>query len=181
MHFGNLGRRFVREREGQSLVETAAFMVFMVLLIAYTVDFGYFFLVAANLTSASRIATEYAIEGYASPGQVVLPASGPGTATNSVTALALADMVGLLDSASTTTVQVCSKLLGINGNITNCASYGPSATSYSPDPDPEAPHFYLTRVDVTYQLQPPIPLSFFSVPLLPSLSFHRETSMRMTD
>jgi len=36
-------------------------------------------------------------------------------------------------------------------------------------------------VDVTYTIHPPIPLSFFSYSLVPSLKFHRQVSMRVLD
>jgi hypothetical protein len=52
---------------------------------------------------------------------------------------------------------------------------------FTPATDPEAPTFLLNRVDVTYTVQPPIPLSFFSYPLLPSMKFHRQVSMRAMD
>lgn len=198
MHFGNnlcrispaLGRRnspagaarrSYRDEQGQGLVETAIFMILMVLLVAYTVDFGYFFMVAANLTSASRNAAEYSIQGYQSPGQNTLPIAGPVSTQTSVAALAMADLGSLIDSSTETTVEVCSGSVGVSGKITKCSSYGPSGTTYVPNTDPEAPTFYLNRVDVTYQVQPPIPLKFFSFSLVPSLKFHRQVSMRAMD
>jgi len=68
--------------------------------------------------------------------------------------------------------------LGTTGNLANCSSYGPAATTYVPAEDPEAPHFVLQRVDVTYTVQPPIPMTFFKVSLLPQMQFHRQVSMR---
>ena len=167
---------------GQSLVEVALFLPLLVLCLAYAVDFGYFFIVSANLTSSTRNAVEYSIQGYQSAGQATLPVAGPSSTTTSVSALALADLAGLANSA--TTVQVCSKSVGTTGNATNCLSYGPTvstSTSTAPQTDPEAPTFLLNRVDVTYTVRPPIPLSFFSVSLLPTMSFHRYVSMRVMD
>ncbi len=146
----------------------------------YAVDLGYFFLVAANLTSSARGAAEYSVQGYESASQGVVPAAGPITSTSSVSALAVGDL-SLLDAATTTTVQVCTKSLGMNGNLPNCSSYGPSGTSYTPAADPEAPTFALQRVDVTYTVQPPVPMSFFNYSLLPQLNFHRQVSMRAAD
>jgi Flp pilus assembly protein TadG len=169
---------------GQSLVEVAVLLPIFVLLAAYAVDFGYFFMVCSNLVSSTRNAVEYSIQGYQSPGQSALPAAGPATSTASVSALALGDVAGLADSATTTSVQVCSKAVGISSNVTKCSDYGPASsynTATAAQTDPEAPTFYLNRVDVTYTIQPPMPLSFFSVPLLPSLSFHRHVSMRAMD
>ncbi|MGH9617677.1 MAG: TadE/TadG family type IV pilus assembly protein [Acidobacteriaceae bacterium] len=176
------GRRWVVHGEGgQSLIETAIFVPVLVLLLAYAVDFGYFFVVIANLTSASRNAAEYSIQGFASPAQAALPAAGPIATDTSVAALAVGDLSSLASSSTTTTVQVCSKINGVNSNLTDCTSYGPAGTTFAPAADPEAPTFYLNRVDVTYTVQPPIPLSFFSYSLLPSLKFHREVSMRALD
>lgn len=166
---------------GQSLVETAIFLPILILLVAYAVDFGYFFIVAANLTSASRNAAEYSIQDFASPAQSALPIAGPITTNTSVAALAVGDLSSLAASSSTTTVEVCSKVLGTTSNVTNCSSYGPAGTVFTPATDPEAPTFLLNRVDVTYTVQPPIPLSFFSYPLLPSMKFHRQVSMRAMD
>ncbi len=174
-------RQKLREDDGQSLLETALFLPLLVLLAAFAVDFGYFFIVAANLSSSSRNAAEYSIQGYESPGQGALPAAGPLSSVTSVSALAVGDLSGLASASTTTTVQVCSKSIGVTNNVTQCANYGPAGAAYTPGTDPEAPTFLLNRVDVTYTVQPPIPLSFFSHPLVPSLSFHRQVSMRVLD
>lgn len=166
---------------GQSLLEVALFLPLLLVLIGYAVDFGYFFMVAANLTSAARNATEYSVLGYQSAGQLTLPAAGPTTTATSVAASALGDLSSLLNSSTTTTVQVCSKSVGMNGNLPKCSSYGPTGTTYVPATDPEAPTFVLHRVDVTYTVQPPIPMSFFKVSLLPQMKFHRQVSMRAMD
>lgn len=171
----------LRHDGGQSLVETAVFLPILILLVAYAVDFGYFFIVAANLTSASRNAAEYSIQGFDSPAQSALPVAGPITTNTSVAALAVGDLSSLANSATTTTVEVCSKSVGTTNNLTNCSSYGPSGTVFAPAADPEAPTFFLNRVDVTYTVQPPIPLSFFSYSLLPTMKFHRQVSMRAMD
>lgn len=166
---------------GQSLLETALFLPLLTLLIAFAVDFGYFFLVAANLTSSSRNAAEYSIQGFESPAQQSLPVAGPQSSPASVSALAVDDLSGLVGATIATTVEVCSKSVGVSNNVTKCSSDGPVDTIYSPATDPEAPSFLLNRVDVTYTVKPPIPLGFFSFTLLPSLQFHRQVSMRALD
>ncbi len=176
-----LRRRLLRESGGQSLIEIAVMMPILTLLMAYAVDFGYFFIAAANITSSARNAAEYSIMGYSGPAQGSIPPAGPVSTTTSVAALAMGDLQSLLDSSTTTTVEVCTKALGMNGKIPNCESYGVSGTSYTPATDPEAPMFVLQRVDVTYTVQPPVPMSFFSVSLLPTLKFHRQVSMRAMD
>jgi len=173
--------RLLHSSGGQSLLEIALILPLLILLMGYVIDFGYFFIAAANITSAARNAAQYSIMGYQGPGQTTIPPAGPTSAISSVAASAMADMTSLLDSSTTTTVQICTKSLGMSGNVPNCSSYGPSGSSYTPDTDPEAPTFVLQRVDVTYTVQPPVPMSFFSVSLLPSLTFHRQVSMRAMD
>lgn len=175
------GRRLLRENGGQSLIEIAVMMPVLALLMAYAVDFGYFFIAAANLTSSARNAVEYSVLGYSGPAQSDEPAAGPISTTSSVAALAIADLNSLVNASTTTSVQVCSKVLGMNGNLARCGNYGPAASTYTPTADPEAPTFVLQRVDVTYTVQPPIPLSFFGVSFLPNLKFHRQASMRAMD
>jgi hypothetical protein len=166
---------------GQSLVEVAVIVPILFLMICFAVDYGYFFIVASQLTSSARIAAQYSIEGYQGPAQTALPVAGGLSTTNSVAALAVGDLGGLISSSTTTTVQVCSKVLGMAGNLPKCSSFGPAGTAYTPATDPEAPTFVLHRVDVTYTVQPPVPLSFFKFSLIPNLKFHRQVSMRAAD
>jgi Flp pilus assembly protein TadG len=174
-------KHLLQDRTGQSMVEIACFVPILMLLMGYAIDFGYFFIAAAVITSSARNATEYSIQGFQGPAQGTLPAAGPSTTTTSVAATALADLTGLVSSGTTTTVEVCSKANGMNGNVPNCTSYGPTGTTYTPAADPEAPRFVMQRVDVTYTVQPPIPMTFFKVTLLPSLKFHRVVCMRAMD
>lgn len=182
---GSLPFRLRGSSSGQSLIEIALLLPLLLMCAAYGVDFGYFFIVSANLTSATRNAAEYSVQGYQSPGQISLPAAGPSSSITSVSSLALGDLAGLANSANQATVQVCSKSIGTSGKVTKCSSYGPSVpgggASTAPQTDPEAPLFLLNRVDVTYTVDPPIPLTFFKVSLLPTLSFHRFVSMRVMD
>ena len=173
--------RSVQREDGQSLVELAAALPIFMLLMAYAVDFGYFYLVAATITSSARNGAQYSIMGYEGPAQSSLPPAGTLSTTSSVAALAMADLGSLAKSSTTATVQVCSKSNGMSGNTASCTSYGPGTATYTPGTDPEAPTFVMQRVDVTYTIQPPIPLSFFKVSMLPNLTFHRQVSMRAMD
>lgn len=157
------------------------FLPLLVLLAFFAVDFGYFFIVAANLNSSSRNAAEYSVQGFQSPGQTALAAAGPLSSATSVSALAIGDLSALNGASTTTSVEVCSKSVGVTNNVTQCSSFGAAGAAYTPATDPEAPTFLLNRVDVTYTVHPPIPLSFFSHPLVPSLTFHRQVSMRVLD
>jgi Flp pilus assembly protein TadG len=175
-------RRF-RNESGQSLIEAALALPVLVLMMAYAVDYGYFFVVASSLTTTARVAAEYSVEGYASAAQAALPQTGlSGTSQNTVSNLALGDAAELAQSGSVTSVQVCGKQLGTTGNATNCGQYGATnAVSYAPQVDPEAGTFFLNRVDVTYTVQPPIPMTLFKLSLLPPLRFHRSVVMRVMD
>jgi hypothetical protein len=172
---------FLKGVSGQSLVEVAVMIPLLLALVAYAVDFGYFFIAAANITSAARNATQYSVLGYQAPGQGPLPPAGPGSNGVSVAEEAFGDLASLNNSLTTATIEVCSKSLGTTGNLANCGNYGPAVTTYVPAADPEAPRFVLQRVDVTYTVQPPIPMTFFKISLLPTMRFHRQVSMRAMD
>jgi Flp pilus assembly protein TadG len=176
-----LARRLFKDKSGQSLVEIAVMVPLFTLLMAFAVDFGYFFVAAADITSSARNAVQYSILGYEGPAQSAEPVAGPVSTTASVAALAMADLTSLTGSSTTTTVRVCTKANGVSSNLAVCTSYGPTGTVYTPAADPEAPRFVLQRVDVTYTVQPPIPLSIFGQTLLPNLNFHRGVSMRSMD
>ena len=150
-------------------------------LMAYAIDFGYFFVAAADITSSARQAAEYSILGYEGPAQTGEPAAGPVATTTSVAALAIADLSSLTSASTTTRVQVCSKTNGVVSNKATCTTYGAAGTTYTVAADPEAPRFVLQRVDITYTVQPPVPLSVFNFTLLPNLNFHRSVSMRSMD
>lgn len=178
----NCSLRLCHATKGSSLVEVAVFLPIVVMCGVYAVEFAYFFIISTTLLTSSRNAVEYSIQGYQSPGQIAVPAAGPVATTSSVSSLALADVGGI--SATTATVQVCSKSVGVSSNVTKCVSYGPTvstSTATAPQTDPEAPTFLLNRVDVTYTVKPPIPVTWFKVSLVPSLSFHTHASMRMMD
>ncbi len=177
----SLGRRLVKDKSGQSLVEIAVMIPLFTVLIAYAIDFGYFFVAAASITSSARNAAEYSILGYEGPAQTGEPAAGPVATTTSVAALAVADLSSLTNSSTTTRVEVCTKANGVVSNLATCTSYGVSGTTYTPAADPEAPRFVLQRVDITYTVRPPVPLTVFSYTLLPNLNFHRSVSMRSMD
>ncbi len=179
----------VTDESGQGLIEAAALMAVLVMIMVYAVDYGYFFIVSANLTSSARTAAQFSIAGYQSVGQSALPAAGSPNTAGTIAALALADLGGLTKSTTVTAISVCSKGIGTSGNYTKCASYSyvggstpyTTTSTTATQADPEAPTFYLNRVDVTYTVQPPIPISVIGTSLIPSLNFHRFVVMRAED
>ncbi len=170
------------------MIETALVMPVLVTMLCFAVDIGYFFIVAANLVSASRNAALYSGQGFDSPAQQQLPAAGTSGSlsdTAGVAGLAGGDLSGLAAMATKTTVEVCSKQVGVtqtaNGYVTNCNTYPSGSLNYTPDQDPESNNGMLTqRVDVVYTVSPPIPVDFF-VFTMPPLTLHWQAEMRAVD
>jgi hypothetical protein len=180
-------RAAIADARGSSLIETALVMPVLVLMLCFAVDIGYFFIVAANMVSASRTAVLYSGQGFASP-TLQLPSAGTSGSlgdTAGVAGLAGGDLSGLANMSSETSVEVCSKSIGVtqsgNGFLTNCNTYPSGTLSYTPDQDPEASNGMLTqRVDVVYTVSPPIPVNFFSFSM-PPLTMHWMAEMRAVD
>ena len=191
-------RKLARNNSGQALVETVLILPVIMLVLLNAVNFGYFYLVALNLTSASRTASLYAMIGSATPAGTALPAA---TGTSNVTAsyLAYQDLTGSLISPGNAKIQVCSAYLGVTGTgssqVAQCQTCTTSASgsalacgatgagSPAPDSDPEAPTFVLNRVDVTYSFSPIIPGAPFGLAVLSTCpggtcTFSRHLSMR---
>ncbi len=192
---------------GQSLIETALALPFLLLIALNAINFAYYFFVAINLAAAPRNAVEYSVQGFATPGQLKIPNAGnacnapPGTPTDttykaSVSTLAYDDIIRVLPGPANPcpnigSVQVCNSNNGEtkSGPLkTLCTQYG--ATPPSPpgfgtavDVDPEQPNFVLDRVDIVYTVKPLIGGSIFGVfnlgAFLPGgYTFHRQVSMR---
>jgi len=189
-----------RGDSGQSLIETAFTIPFLLLIALNAINFGYFFFTAINLAAAPRDAVEYSVQGFQTPGQLTLPAAGPACSSDptrsSVSTLTYDDVTGVLSNSSGSTacpnialVRVCtsSGTSGTSGGgasqATNCTQFGtappgaPSLGATAPA-DPEAPNFLLNQVDIVYQVKPLIPGRFFGITLLPTFTFHRQVSMR---
>jgi hypothetical protein len=194
--------KFTRGSSGQALVETVLLMPLALAIVLNAINFGYFFLMALNITSSARSSGLYSIMGSATPAAIALPPAGSATATNSVSYLAYQDLTGAVYSPSTNAgVQVCSPSVGVlNAGTVNqksqCSSYGSVGSFPAADPDPElnsgstAPAFLLNRVDVAYEFKPPIPLMPFNIIILASpacttaggsvsCTFYRHTQMRV--
>jgi len=175
---------------GQSLIETALILPVLLLLTFNAINFGYFFFVAVNLAAAPRSGVQYATLGPSRPDSPDFPPAGPPGTNSTISYLTYEDMRGVLSGSSSATVQVCSQKVGPpvgtgSGTTSACVKYPSGAPSYTPAPDPEAPLFRLARVDVVYQLTPiipsfvlPTPAGPISLALLPSLTMHRQVSMR---
>lgn len=193
--------KFESGSSGQALIETVLIVPLLLAIVLNAINFGYFFLMALNITSSSRSSGLYSIMGNASTAARALPLAGPYNTNTSVSYIAYQDLTGAVYSPSTsnTGVQVCSPSVGVlNVGTVNqksaCTSFGIGGFPAA-DADPElnsgntAPAFLLNRVDVAYQFSPPIPLMPFNIVVLASpactssggtvsCTFYRHTEMR---
>jgi hypothetical protein len=182
---------------GQGLVEVALILPVLLTLILNAVNFGYYFLVALNLSAAPRSGVEYSIQGFETPAQPNPPAAAgssgtPSSNLASVAYLTYLDVTGALGSAGNATVQVCTMSLGKSAagkwQCVTCSGYSsacgaptdsPGGTAYT---DPET-SFILNRVDITYTLTPLVPGTAFNLVTLAACgsstcTFHRQATMR---
>jgi hypothetical protein len=194
--------KFVRGSSGQALIETILIMPLLLIIILNAVNFGYFFLMALNITSASRSSAIYSVMGSSTPAAEALPKAGPVGTTTTVSYLAIQDLTGAVYSPSAgsggnTGIHVCSPTVGIlNAGATtqksDCTTIGSIGSFSAADPDPEmnedstVPAFMLNRVDIAYQFRAPIPIFPFDAIVLISsacdssgtCTFYRHSVMR---
>jgi len=164
-------RKLVRNSSGQALVETALVMPLLLIVVLNAINFAFFFLMALNITAASRTSGIYAIMGNATPAAKPLPAADPPTTASTVSYLAYQDLTGSVSTPSTsnTGINVCSSTVGTSGTgsatVTTCTGTTGIGGGFptSAEADPEAPSFLLARVDVAYQFTPPIPAGLFTI------------------
>ncbi len=198
-------QRLKREAHGQAMIETALMLPLLLELVFNTINFGYFFLVALNITSAPHSGALYSVLGFATPGTPELAeapnALSPSSRILSVAYLAYQDMIGAIASPqANATIQVCSESLGLdtsgNARCVTCSTYSGTCSAPSASPggvaytDPESPSFVLNRVDVIYTFRPILDQRLFNLVLLATpicsgsgggvtCTFHRHVSMRV--
>jgi Flp pilus assembly protein TadG len=166
-------RRLARNSSGQALVETALIMPLMLIVVLNAVNFAFFFLMALNITAASRTSGIYSVMGGATPASQPLPVADPPTTASTVSYLAYQDLTGSVSTPSTsnTGINVCSSALGGgtsgtgSATVTTCTGTTGIGGGFptSAEADPEAPSFLLARVDVAYKFTPPIPVTPFTI------------------
>jgi hypothetical protein len=186
---------------GQAMVETALIVPFLLFIVLNVINFGYFFVVAINLTAAPRSGALYSIQGSSTPGNMSLPPAGSGTAPAAsdctsttlspapVEYLTNCDLYAGISSGLSAEVQVCTSegasSTWSSSQAAPCYQYQ-SSPSYSNDKDLNAPAFVLNRVDVTYQFTPLVKGTVFNIYTLAlpsqcsagSCTFHRMAEMR---
>ncbi|MGH9502109.1 MAG: TadE/TadG family type IV pilus assembly protein [Terriglobales bacterium] len=187
-------KTFARPESGQSLVETVLMMPVMLLVLFNALNFGYFFLVTLNLSTAPRSGVEYSMLGGQSPGTI-----GLATATSAAD-LTYRDVTGAISSPGGATVKVCTKKLGFAAGVASCAicnggvggGCGAAANGNAGDNDNEPASFVMQRIDITYTFVPLLPPALFNLTVLAipqctssggsvSCTFHRHVSMRAID
>ena len=179
--------RHLRDSSGQALLETVLVVPLLLTIVLNAINFGYFFLMALNITSASRSSAIYSVMGGSTPAPIGYPAAGPmncstSSGSTTVSSVACQDLVGAVDTPSSTNtgVNVCSYSVGVlnPGTVnekTQCTSFGsigsfPTAAEVDPELNAgsTAPAFLLNRVDIAYQFSTPIPLMPFNIVVLAS-------------
>ena len=173
----------LRKREGQSLLEAAFLLPFLLTLTFNAINMGYFFWAYLNMATAPRQGVQYSIQGSSSFLQGELPSA------DVVKTLVYDDLTGAIPSSANTPQRVCTQANGIDPNgagtsnqVPLCTQYGSSSGTYSTlQPDPEAPLLVLNRVDIQYTVTPPIPGFLANLVFPPSLTFHRYVYMRVEE
>ncbi|HLB86709.1 MAG TPA: hypothetical protein VJK29_03565 [Terriglobales bacterium] len=170
------GQRSAPGEEGQSLLETAVAMPFLLGIAFNLINVGYFWFVVLALSAAPRHAVQYASQG----GQASATVSAPGT--TAVSNLVYENLTNAIVGATTSNVavRVCTSAKGVNSttHVALCDQFGPAFSFSAAPADPEAPVYVLDRVDVEYTVTPIIPGAAFNVVLPSNLQFHRQVSMR---
>jgi Flp pilus assembly protein TadG len=164
------GTRSASER-GQSLVEYAFMVPFLVLLIINIVNFGAFFYDWIEVANAVRTGAQYGVLSSASAGGLT---AATGT---QIAALITSDMASL---PGTPTVSVCENNNGTLSTLTGTCSL---TGAHAVPADPEAPNYILLTVDVTYTYTPLTgALSFPKLGIhatIPPTAIHRRAVMRV--
>ena len=168
-------RRRGAER-GQSLLETAIMIPLLLSLAFNAINLGYFWFMVLTLSAIPRHGAQYASQG----GSALTTTSAP--STTDVSNLVYENLAGAIGaSTSNASVQVCSVSKGVDPttHVTQCDTFGPSASFPSAPPaDPEQPYFALNRVYVAYTVRPIIPGTVFGVLLPANMTFYRQVAMR---
>lgn len=156
----------------------ALFIPVITLLLCYAIDIGYFYIVAASLTSSARNSGLYSIQGFNGVAGSSLPSGGPTTSPATVAALAMGDLSTFASSSTSVEVYVCSFAVVTPSHPSSCSSYNSAPAPPKVDTDPESPMFFTNRVDVYYTISPPIQLGgLIPAGFVPS-QFHRAVEMR---
>jgi hypothetical protein len=159
----NLGRskagRPEASTKGQSLIEFALLLPFLLVLIFNVVNMGTFLYAFITVSDAARAGAQYAVMSYASIGSPATPSS------SAVSSVATADTFS--------NANVC---VNYSNATASCSFTIPSVPA-----DPEGSTYVLAAIDVQYTYRPPINIpNFLGLPVtIPPTNIQRRTVMRM--
>jgi hypothetical protein len=171
----HLSRSIVRENRGQSLVESAIFLMMLVAIFSGMANIVYATYVGAGIASASRQAATYGAQGVQSATGNTLPS------TAVVCAVAQSEMSGWL-AIPNANYGVAAASAPLNGSAwtspTTCGGTG-QATTPTFQADPESAYFSIVAVRTNASLSPPISFTVFGkVMTLPTRYTGRTVYMR---
>jgi Flp pilus assembly protein TadG len=155
-------------QSGNSLIEFALILPFLVMIIINVVNFGTFFYAWISVSNAVRAGADYMIMGAATVGAPAAPSA------EAVRLLVKDDLQGLPNAttAGYLKVRVCK-----NNNNLVLTDQGDSGTA-TLAADVEAPYYVSAMVEVTYTYTPVLPV--FGLPLtIGTTPIHRTAMMRM--
>jgi hypothetical protein len=173
----------IHGQSGQSLLESAITLPFIIYMLFNAINAGYFWAVSLKLATAPRQGVEYSIMGTSSTVQQQTPPVG------GVTTLIYANASNSIgSSAATTPLRACTMNQGLVSNgsylVPNCTTpNGGSFTAYTQYADPEAPPssggagLILNQVDIIYTVNPLISGPFLVVGSKP-ITLHKVVVMR---
>ena len=169
-------QHIARGQEGQSLLETAVSIPFLLGIAFNLINIGYFWIVVLTLSAAPRMGAQYATQGGAAGTTAAIPG------TTAVSNLVYENLTNAISGLTTSNaaVRVCTSAKGVNAltHVALCDQFGPAFSFTAPAADPEPSLYVLHRVDVEYTVTPIIKGSAFNVVLPTNLQFHRQVSMR---
>ncbi len=167
-------RNRARSREGQSIVEFAFVLPFLLLVIANTVNFAGLFYAGITVANAARHGSQYWVLAGASVGAPAPPAPAL------IVALLQRDTTPLLNPSSLS-IRACREDPA-DPSSPICSTSG-SGTFTNPvlDARAESNLYVMAWVDVEYEYQPYIPMfTLLGVPLSPpQQTLRRQSVMRM--
>lgn len=159
----NMKSQFCNEECGQALFETALYLMFVCLLIAFTININYYLGFVQTVHSASSNGASFSIQGQLSPNGSLPASSIVSQAASNETANTTRN-----SAIGAAIVNVCSAAIGTTGGATECSAGGVSGFV-----DPESAtstsrgKFYSNSVQVTQGFKPIFSGTLMGFPIMP--------------
>lgn len=158
-----LWRTIKNETSGQSVIETALFLMMMLLFVAFTLNVNYYVGFVQTIHSASQSSADFSAQGSVTGSSTAPSASAVAQAARNETANTVRNT-----NEAAPTVNVCSQAIGTSSGATECSAGGTAAFV-----DPESGsststgRFYGNAVTVTQTFTPFISGTFMGHQLMP--------------